>query len=151
MRSRPTVSEINDFDQPDPPEAGQDDEEQTAAALPFKKKTPEPELAPGEVRPGEWQADLPDDTDADDEAGLSEGAPVDPPKQVYPPSVKDWMSEHDKVRRPVLPDWVKLPDQRKAVRKWAVRHYGTVIGYHAVRIPCVYTPKLLAYAPRGAW
>jgi S-DNA-T family DNA segregation ATPase FtsK/SpoIIIE len=144
------VSEINDFDQPDPPEGDQGDDEQTAAVLPFKKKTPEPELAPGEVRPGEWQADLPDDAD-DDAAGVSEGAPVDPPKQVYPLSVNDWMSEHDKARRPVLPEWVKLPDQRKAVRKWAVRHYGTVIGYHAVRIPCIYTPKLLAYAPRGAW
>jgi S-DNA-T family DNA segregation ATPase FtsK/SpoIIIE len=147
------VSEINDFDQHDPPEGEPDhDDGNTAAVLPFKKKTPDPqELAPGEVKPGEWQADLPDDTDADDTAGVVEGAPVDPPKQVYPASIRDWMSEHDKARQPILPEWVKLPDQRKAVRKWAMRHYGTVIGYHAIRIPCIYTPKLLAYAPRGAW
>ncbi|MFI1095127.1 cell division protein FtsK [Streptomyces sp. NPDC020917] len=147
------MSEINDFDQPDPPETDPDDDGNTAAVLPFKKKTPDPQvLAPGEAKPGEWQADLPDDTDTDDDAaGVAEGVPVDPPKQAYPPSVQEWMSEQDKARRPVIPEWVKLPDQRKAVRKWAVRHYGTVIGYHAVRIPCIYTPKLLAYAPRGAW
>ncbi|MEU9208435.1 hypothetical protein AB0D27_10900 [Streptomyces sp. NPDC048415] len=46
---------------------------------------------------------------------------------------------------------MKLPDQRKAVRRWAVRHYSTMVGYHAVRLPCIYTPKLLAYSPRGAW
>jgi S-DNA-T family DNA segregation ATPase FtsK/SpoIIIE len=150
------VSEINDFDQPEhrPPEAGPDAEGATAAVLPFplKKKPTTPDaLAPGEVKPGEWEATLPDDTDDDLDTEASEGDPVDPPTAVYPPSISEWMAEHDKARQPVLPDWVKLPDQRKAVRKWAVRHYGTMVGYHTVRLPCVYTPKLLAYSPRGAW
>ncbi|MCX4557845.1 cell division protein FtsK [Streptomyces phaeochromogenes] len=131
-------------------------DERTADVLPFPlKKTPAPPAAPeapaeGVVKPGEWEAELPD-TDDPDADGLSEGAPVDPPREVYPPSVAEWMEARDKTRLPVLPDWVKLPDQRTAVRKWAVRHYSAVIGYHAVRLPCIYTPKILWYSPRGAW
>ncbi|OAR26660.1 cell division protein FtsK [Streptomyces sp. ERV7] len=130
--------------------------EHTAEVVPFplKKKPPQTgldALAPGEVKPGEWEAVLPD-TEAEDESdGVVEGAPVDPPKTVYPPSVAEWMEAKDKARLPVFPDWVKLPDQRKAVRKWAVRHYSAMVGYHAWRLPCIYAPKLLAYSPRGAW
>lgn len=139
------MSETNDFDQPEaPPPAG--DEGATAAVLPFplKKTLPPPAPVtdktpnapvPVEVKPGEWQAELPDDH-PDDEGDAAEGDPVDPSAAVYPPSVADWMSEHDKARRPVLPDWVKLSDQRTAVRKWAVRHYSAMVGYHAVRLSC---------------
>ncbi|NUK00584.1 cell division protein FtsK [Streptomyces lunaelactis] len=132
-----------------PPE---DPEDSTAQVLPFPlKKDPAPEIpAPGEVKPGEWEAELPD-TDDPEAEGLEEGQPVDPPREVYPPSVAEWMEAKDKARPTVFPDWVKLPDQRTAVRKWAVRHYSTMAGYHAVRLPCIYTPKLLAYSPRGAW
>ncbi|MFJ2632724.1 cell division protein FtsK [Streptomyces sp. NPDC087422] len=151
------MSETTDFDQPGHIAPG--NEGTTAAVLPFPlKKTlppptdPTPDApVPGEVKPGEWQAELPDDH-PDDEAGdTAEGDLVDPPVTVYPPSIGEWMSEHDKARRPVFPDWVKLPDQRKAVRKWAVRHYSAMVGYHAWRLPCIYTPKILVYAPRGAW
>lgn len=138
------MTEINPFPHAEGPD------EHTAKVMPFPKKTPGPD-APGvgEVRPGEWQAELPD---ADDETtDVADGAPVDPPRTVYPPSVAEWMQAHDKTRQPVLPDWVKLPDQRTAVRRWAVRHYSTLVGYHAIRLPVVYTPKILAYAPRGAW
>ncbi|MFJ9542370.1 cell division protein FtsK [Streptomyces sp. NPDC101225] len=136
-----------------PPDDPEDTTEQTADVLPFPlKKTPAPTapLAEGEAKPGEWEAELPD-TDDPEAGGLTEGAPVDPPREVYPPSVAEWMEAKDKARMPVLPDWVKLPDQRKAVRKWAVRHYSAVVGYHAVRLPCIYTPKILWYSPRGAW
>ncbi|MFE9256075.1 cell division protein FtsK [Streptomyces sp. NPDC006879] len=131
------------------------EEEKSASVLPFKlKKAPAPatvEHAPApEVKPGEWVAELPDTEDPEAE-GLTEGASVDPPKETYPPSITEWMQERDKVRQPVFPEWVKLPDQRTAVRKWAVRHYSTMLGYHAWRLPCVYTPKLVAYSPRGAW
>jgi DNA segregation ATPase FtsK/SpoIIIE, S-DNA-T family len=128
-------------------------DEQTAAVLPFPlTKTPAPAapLAEGEAKPGEWEAELPD-TDDPEAEGLADGAPVDLPREAYPPSVAEWMEAKDKARMPVLPDWVKLPDQRTAVRKWAVRHYSTVFGYHAVRLPCIYTPKILWYSPRGAW
>ncbi|MEU3007866.1 cell division protein FtsK [Streptomyces sp. NPDC007020] len=131
-------------------------EQPTAAIVPFplKKTDPDPSgpAAPGEgvVKPGEWVAELPDTEDPEAE-GLTEGVSVDPPKETYPPSITEWMQERDKVRQPVFPEWVKLPDQRKAVRRWAVRHYSTMLGYHAWRLPCVYTPKLLAYSPRGAW
>ncbi|MDF4254365.1 cell division protein FtsK [Streptomyces sp. WMMB303] len=129
-------------------------EEHTAEVIPIplaKTRSATPETsAPGEAKPGEWEADLPEIDDPDGE-GLTEGAPVDPPREVYPPSIAEWMEAKDKARQPVLPDWVKLPDQRKAVRRWALRHYPTVVGYHAVRLPCIYTPKLVAYAPRGAW
>ncbi|NEC86625.1 cell division protein FtsK [Streptomyces sp. SID12501] len=141
---------------PPPNEPENTDPERTADVLPFplKKDTTPPAgpemLAGGVVKPGEWQAELPD-TDDPEADGLAEGAPVDPPREIYPPSVSEWMEARDKTRLPVLPDWVKLPDQRTAVRKWAVRHYSAVIGYHAVRLPCIYTPKVLWYSPRGAW
>jgi S-DNA-T family DNA segregation ATPase FtsK/SpoIIIE len=146
------VTEPTAFPPPDEPE---DTNDQAANVLPFtlKKKPPAADTdapAAGEVRPGEWTADLPD-TDEPEAEGITEGAPVDPPREVYPPSVAEWMEAKDKARLPVLPDWVKLPDQRKAVRKWAVRHYSTVVGYHAIRLPCIYTPKVLWYSPRGAW
>ncbi|MEV7345037.1 cell division protein FtsK [Streptomyces sp. NPDC093544] len=129
--------------------------ERTADVLPFPLKKTTPPAAPetsaeGDVKPGEWEAELPD-TDDPEAEGLTEGAPVDPPREVYPPSVAEWMEARDKTRLAVLPEWVKLPDQRTAVRKWAVRHYSAVIGYHAVRLPCIYTPKILWYSPRGAW
>ena len=143
------MTETNTFPPPAEP-----DEPNDATVLPFtlkKKPAADPTApAPGEVRPGEWTADLPDADDPQAE-GITEGAPVDPPREVYPPSVAEWMEAKDKARLPVLPDWVKLPDQRKAVRRWAVRHYSTMVGYHALRLPVVYTPKVLAYSPRGAW
>lgn len=138
------------FPPPDDPEGTG---ERTADVLPFplKKNTTPPAVpAEGDVKPGEWEAELPD-TDDPEADGLAEGAPADPPREVYPPSVAEWMEAKDKARLSVLPDWVKLPDQRTAVRKWAVRHYSAVVGYHAVRLPCIYTPKVLWYSPRGAW
>ncbi|MDQ0843629.1 cell division protein FtsK [Streptomyces sp. V1I6] len=144
------MSDIYTFDQPEEPDRTETSEE-TAAVLPFRKKAERELTAPGEVKPGEWEAEIPDDNADEDDDGVSEGDPVDPPREKYPPSVSEWMEAHDKARPTVLPDWVKLPDQRTAVRKWAVRHYSTMLGYHAVRLPCVYTPKLLAYSPRGAW
>ncbi|MFF0733512.1 cell division protein FtsK [Streptomyces chartreusis] len=138
------------FPPPVEPEAA---DERTADVLPFplkKDTTPPAALGEGEAKPGEWEAELPD-TDDPEAEGLAEGTPVDPPREVYPPSVAEWMEAKDKARLPVLPDWVKLPDQRTAVRKWAVRHYSAVVGYHAVRLPCIYTPKILWYSPRGAW
>ncbi len=143
------MTETNTFPPPAEP-----DEPNDATVLPFtlkKKPAADPTApAPGEVRPGEWTADLPDADDPEAE-GITEGAPVDPPREVYPPSVAEWMEAKDKARLPVLPDWVKLPDQRKAVRRWAVRHYSTMVGYHALRLPVIYTPKVVAYSPRGAW
>ncbi|MEU6031408.1 cell division protein FtsK [Streptomyces tauricus] len=139
-----------------PPDEPEGTGERTADVLPFPlNKTPAPATVPeapaeGVVKPGEWEAELPD-TDEPEAEGLTDGAPVDPPREVYPPSVAEWMEAKDKTRLPVLPDWVKLPDQRTAVRKWAVRHYSAVVGYHAVRLPCIYTPKILWYSPRGAW
>ncbi|MFD7235077.1 cell division protein FtsK [Streptomyces syringium] len=152
------MSEFQVFDQPEhepdgcPPEdpVGEGAE---ASVLPFPTKKDQGEAAPlepGEAKPGEWEAELPDDS-ADDDGEVSEGDPVDPPKQAYPPSVTEWMEARDKARQPVFPEWVKIPDQRKAVRRWVVRHYSTMVGYHAWRVPVVYIPKLLAYTPRGAW
>lgn len=135
------------------PEEETETTETTARVLPFLRKDTAPTVAAPaeeEAKPGEWEATLPD-TDDPDAEDLTEGAEVDPPKEAYPPSVAEWMEAKDKARLPVLPDWVKLPDQRTAVRKWAVRHYSTMLGYHAVRLPIVYTPKIVGYSPIGAW
>ncbi|MFE6686582.1 cell division protein FtsK [Streptomyces sp. NPDC057743] len=150
------MSENTIHNQPDPSEPGQDDSAASADVVRLDKyrqprpDTPDADPAGAGVKPGEWEAELPD-SDAPEAEGLTEGDPVDSPREAYPPSVAEWIEAKDKARLPVLPDWVKLPDQRKAVRKWAVRHYSTVAGYHAVRLPCIYTPKVLFYSPRGAW
>lgn len=107
---------------------------------------------PAPVQPGEWVADLPGEESADeDEHDAEEGTPVDPPREAYPTSLQDWMEAKDKARRPVLPQWLRTPTERQMVWKWALRHYGAASGYHAVRLPLVYTPKIVAYSPRGAW
>ncbi|MEU8524862.1 cell division protein FtsK [Streptomyces sp. NPDC048629] len=147
------MSEIHVIDQPEQePDGLPTGTREAADVLPFRTKKqaagPGP-LAPGEVKPGEWEAHLPDDDERDDD--VTDGAPVDPTGDAYPTSLADWMEAKDKARQPVFPDWVKLPDQRAAVRRWAVRHYSTMVGYHAWRLPCVYAPRLLAYSPRGAW
>lgn len=122
----------------------------SASVLPFpaKKGKTEP-LAPGEARPGEWEAELPDDQ-PDDNGNVAEGDPVDPPKHEFPPSIAEVIEAKDKARRPVLPDWLTSAKQRAAVTKWAAGHYGQTTAYHLVRTP-VYSAKLLAYAPRGAF
>ncbi|MGW8380192.1 cell division protein FtsK [Streptomyces sp. ODS28] len=102
------------------------------------------------VAPGEWEADLPDDESGDEEE-VEEGDPVDQVRAAYPTSLQDWMEAKDKARLPVLPQWLRTPMERRAVWNWAVRHYGATTGYHAVRLPTVYTPKVLAYSPRGLW
>lgn len=148
MRESPTVSEIHTIDQPEEPDRTETTGE-TAAVLPFRKKTEGEPPAPGEVKPGEWEAELPDDQ-PDDDGDASEGDPVDPPKHEFPPSIAEVIEAKDKARRPVLPDWLTSAKQRAAVAKWAAGHYGQTSLYHLVRTP-VYSAKLIAYAPRGGF
>ncbi|MFE6833429.1 cell division protein FtsK [Streptomyces sp. NPDC057705] len=144
------MSEIRVIEQPDEEPDNTQLSPGSASVLPFpaKKGKTEP-LAPGEARAGEWEAELPDDT-PDDDGTVAEGDPVDPPKHEFPPSIAEVIEAKDKARRPVLPDWLTSAKQRAAVARWAVGHYGQTTAYHLVRTP-VYSVKLLAYAPRGAF
>ncbi|WFB08617.1 cell division protein FtsK [Streptomyces sp. LX-29] len=135
-----------------PPKAPKAPEDTTAEVLPFplKKKPADPDaLAAGEVKPGEWEAELPDEN-PDDDGQVAEGDPVDPSPHLYPPSIADVIEAKDKARRPVLPDWLTSAKQRAAVARWAAGHYGQTSLYHLLRTP-VYSAKLLGYAPRGVW
>ncbi|MCX5273754.1 cell division protein FtsK [Streptomyces virginiae] len=144
------MSEIHVIEQPDEEPDSTQNSAGSASVLPFpaKKDKTEP-LAPGEARPGEWEAELPDET-PDGVGTVAEGDPVDPPKHEFPPSIAEVIEAKDKARRPVLPDWLTSAKQRAAVAKWAAGHYGQTTAYHLVRTP-VYSAKLLAYAPRGAF
>lgn len=131
-----------------------------AAVLPFPTRTDKPAgdshpvesevLSPDEVKPGEWQAELPEEEPEGEDEGISEGEAVDPPTDAYPASLAEAMRAKDKARRPVFPEWLKSSEQRGAMLRWTARHYGVTSAYHLVRTP-VYSSKLLAYAPRGAW
>ncbi|AXK35887.1 cell division protein FtsK [Streptomyces armeniacus] len=146
------MSETQTHSQPDPRDP--DDEEAPGTAydnvVPLRKQSPEQD-PPESAEPGEWEAELPDDTPDDEDQEAEEGDSVDPPRDTLPVSLQEWMEARDKARRPVLPQWLRTPRERQAVWKWAVRHYAATTGYHAVRLPIVYTPKILAYSPRGLW
>lgn len=160
------MSDLYAYNQPNEPDA--EDAESGGNVVPIRPDTapaPAPDAVPAGspdpltkpspdasgVKAGEWVADLPEDGSADDETDAEEGDPVDPPRVAYPTSLQDWMEAKDKARRPVLPQWLRTPMERQAVWKWALRHYSTTAGYHALRMPLVYTPKIVAYSPRGAW
>lgn len=96
-----------------------------------------------------WSVELPGSDTADD-AGADEGDPVDTAAVAYPPSMAEQMKAKDAARLPVIPDWLKVSEQRQALLKWTVDHYAHTGAYHAVRVPW-YASKLTAYAPRGVW
>lgn len=96
-----------------------------------------------------WSVELPGSDTADD-AGADEGDPVDGPAVFYPPSMAEQMKAKDDARKPVIPDWLTVSEQRQALLKWTVDHYTHTGAYHAVRVPW-YASKLTAYAPRGVW
>ncbi|OPC81958.1 cell division protein FtsK [Embleya scabrispora] len=100
---------------------------------------------------GEWVAELPDaDREAAESDDVAEGQVVDLPEQVYPLSLAEMMKAKDEARRPILPPWLTVDAERRAFARWLVHHYRETGAYHLVRVP-LYSAKLTAYAPRGAW
>ena len=82
------MTENPEFPPADNPESTDD---RTAEVLPFplKKTAPADSPAPtgeGVVKPGEWEAELPD-TDDPEAEGLTDGAPVDPPRARGRPAI----------------------------------------------------------------
>ncbi|WP_367124763.1 cell division protein FtsK [Streptomyces phytohabitans] len=159
--SDPYVHEQPDPGPDDAPTDATDTTDTTGKVVPFRRAAPDPVPTvdptgspdPAPVEAAAWTADLPDDGpgDPDPDRAADEGTPVDAAPGTYPVSLAEWMEAKDTARRPVLPQWLRTPAERQMVWQWALRHYGAATGYHAVRLPLVYTPKLLAYAPRGAW
>ncbi|GAA4978136.1 hypothetical protein GCM10023205_52580 [Yinghuangia aomiensis] len=96
-----------------------------------------------------WEIELPG-ADTEDDAGAANGSSVDLPANFYPPSMAEQMKAKDAARKPVIPDWLTVSEQRQALLKWTVDHYTHTGAYHAVRAPW-YASKLTAYAPRGVW
>ncbi|MCZ4123893.1 cell division protein FtsK [Streptomyces sp. H39-S7] len=146
MSENPLINHTNDDDSDSRDTDAADRNE--GSVLPFLSKRGKtvPDVAPDEPATGEQEIDLPDE---DPEAeGLIEGEAVDRPQVKYPTALAETMKAKDKARHSVIPAWLKSPEQRKQVARWAVRHYAAVTGFHAVRIP-LYWAKLTAYAPYG--
>lgn len=53
-------------------------------------------------------------------------------------------------RRPILPNWLRTPEQFRAAARWAAGYTAHAAGYHALRCP-VYVSRLLARVPQGTW
>lgn len=75
------------------------------------------------------------------------GGPVDPPD--LPVTFAD-LTRVRQDRPPIVPAWVRNPDQRREVARWMAGHVAYLAGLHLVRSP-KYVGKTLMYAPRGAW
>lgn len=76
-----------------------------------------------------------------------EGGPVD-----YPDPKVTWadvVSREDE-RRPIVPAWVRSPQQRAQVGHWVLGRTAHQALYHLTRLP-KYTGKVLLWAPVGAW
>jgi len=52
-------------------------------------------------------------------------------------------------RRAIVPAWARSLSEAKRAARIVSGHYLHVAGFHAVRIPLVYVPKLAGRAPRG--
>jgi DNA segregation ATPase FtsK/SpoIIIE, S-DNA-T family len=60
----------------------------------------------------------------------------------------DRLARLTKARRPVLASWLRSWSELVGVVKWATRHAGHIVAFHAVRSP-LYACKLLWRSPRG--
>ncbi|MGX1505378.1 UNVERIFIED_CONTAM: S-DNA-T family DNA segregation ATPase FtsK/SpoIIIE [Streptomyces graminofaciens] len=52
-------------------------------------------------------------------------------------------------RLDVIPVWMKSGEEFKDAAGWIAGHVGHTVAFHAVRVPFLYTPKLVVRAPRG--
>jgi len=113
--------------------------EQTEPYLPDPKldDLPEAPVTPG----GDVLSEPPMTADPD-------RVPVDPAT----PSegrLASFLARRDADLAPVVPDWLKSPEDRAAAGKWAGRYVGHKAKYHAARTP-LYAGKVALYAPAGA-
>ena len=52
-------------------------------------------------------------------------------------------------RRAILPGWARSPREARAAAKVVTGHYAHVAGFHLLRAPLVYGPRLVGRSPRG--
>ncbi|XTZ17024.1 hypothetical protein ACQSSU_06505 [Micromonospora echinospora] len=97
------------------------------------------------------QAHLPQQRDDDHEAytvtAEQVGGPVDPePARV---TFAD-LTRSPADRPPIVPAWMRSPDQRRQVARWTAGHAAYLVGLHLWKSP-KYLGLALLYAPRGAY
>jgi DNA segregation ATPase FtsK/SpoIIIE, S-DNA-T family len=73
----------------------------------------------------------------------------EPPAEVIRADVTSHPWTQAPARRPVLPPWLRHPDQRASAAKWAAVHVSHTAAFHAVRVP-VYSLRTALHSPRGA-
>jgi S-DNA-T family DNA segregation ATPase FtsK/SpoIIIE len=56
----------------------------------------------------------------------------------------------DSKRLDVIPVWMKSGPEFKDAMGWLAGHVWHTVAFHAVRVPCLYLPKLIWRSPRGA-
>jgi S-DNA-T family DNA segregation ATPase FtsK/SpoIIIE len=71
--------------------------------------------------------------------------PVDPPA---PPKGGALAARMGAEFAPVVPEWLRRPEDRRAAGKWAGKYVGHRAKYHGARLP-LYGAKVAAYAPIG--
>lgn len=86
------------------------------------------------------------DAEAVDVQSAAPGPPVDPPthRRTFAAVVS-----RPADLRPVVPASLRTPNQRRQLRRWAVRYTGHTVAYHTTRAP-KYAAKVAWYAPVGA-
>ena len=52
-------------------------------------------------------------------------------------------------RRPILPGWARSPREAQAAARVVTGHYAHVAGFHALRAPLVYGPRLVGAPGSG--
>lgn len=73
------------------------------------------------------------------------GGPIDPPERKA--TFADITT--DRPRRPIVPAWMRSPDQRRQASRWALGYSTHTAVYHVTRTP-KYLVKTAWYAPIGA-
>lgn len=54
-------------------------------------------------------------------------------------------------KKPIVVPWLRDRGERSSIFRWAIGYAFHVFGYHAIRTPFVYLPKLVMRSPIGAW
>lgn len=124
---------------------------------------PEPDDEPGrgaEVYHLDWRrrgADAPENTEPADDTETDEAqAPGAGERKLARPVDSADLPEVDRIasvlasrRRPIVPAWAQSTTEARRTARIVTGHYAHVAGFHAVRIPLSYAPRLVLRSPRG--
>jgi S-DNA-T family DNA segregation ATPase FtsK/SpoIIIE len=95
------------------------------------------------------RAESADETDQPPGEAPSEPAPLVPVDPADLPEVDKLASMLAAKRRAILPAWARSLREARAAARVVTGHYAHVAGFHLLRAPLVYAPRLAGRAPRG--